>query len=88
MVHNTKLFHAYIRNKKVARVRIRPLITPGKQIVGEPVTMARMFAVTFTPVYSKGTLVIPFAHQVLEGKIEDLGITGESVSIDVDLCSL
>ena len=51
-MHNTKQFHAYIWNKKVARVGVGPLKSPEGQIVNEPATMANMFAVAFTSVYS------------------------------------
>lgn len=79
MVHNPKIFHAYIRNEKVARVGIGPLKSPEGQIINESVPMANMFDVAFTSVYSHGTPANPFPHQAYGGMIGGLGLTQEYV---------
>ena len=54
MVHDSKLFHSYIRSKKVAKVGVGPLKTPEGQIVSDPTMMANMFAAAFSSVFFSG----------------------------------
>ena len=72
-MHDTTIFHAYIKNKKKVRVGAGPLKFPGGQNINDPLTMADVFAVNFISVYSVNSC------KAFGGTIGDLNFTPESV---------
>ena len=76
---NSKLFHKYIRSKKVGNPSVGPLKS-GSQFVTGCEEMAEILADGFSSVYSTQDLVNPFPHQL--GMVDGGGL--ESVSITVD----
>ena len=69
LVSNPKVFHAYIRNKKVGRVGVGPLTSPEGRVVTDPLEMSEIFAAAFSSVYSQGTPANQFSHQFFDGTI-------------------
>ena len=76
---NSKLFHKYIRSKKVGNPSVGPLKS-GSQFVSDCGVMAEILADGFSSVYSVQDLVNPFPHQL--GVVVGRGL--ESVPITVD----
>ena len=45
---NRKLFHSYVRSKKIGRPAVGPLWLPGGEIVQDPEAMSEVFAASFS----------------------------------------
>ena len=78
-LHDTKLFHAYIRNKKVARVGVGPLKSHDGRFISDPTDMANVFAAAFASVYSRVTPANPLPHQRFDGAIGEPIISNETL---------
>ena len=70
-----KLFHSYIRQKKIGKPRVGPLRESSGQIISDSRNMAECFASSFSSVYSTDVLVEAAAHQVSDGNITDIEVT-------------
>lgn len=79
MVHNPKVFHAYIRNRKVNKVGVGPLKSDDGSIITDPQSMANIFATAFSSVYTRVVPPNPQPHQIFAGEIGNLLITQRDV---------
>ena len=75
LTQNPKVFHSYIRRKKVGKPSIGPLRTADGEMVYDPKAMSELFATTFSSVYSASVPESPAPHQTFHGHIEELDIT-------------
>ncbi|XP_050723119.1 uncharacterized protein LOC127001915 [Eriocheir sinensis] len=66
-----KLFHSYIRNKKVDRPKVGPLMINGN-LTDDPDCMADSFAKAFASVFVVESSNNVFPHQVCNGNISDV----------------
>ena len=66
MKEKPKLFHAYIRHKKVGRNTVGPLRIESGELCDVPEVMAESFSLAFSSVYTKHSLPnpAPFQHSV------------------------
>ena len=78
---NPKLLHAYIRNKKVGRASVGPLLLPSGSLTDDAYKMAELFASSFASVFTVGTPVNPASQQVYNGTLSHLEITSEHVRL-------
>lgn len=69
---NPKLIHSYIRRKKVCSPSVGPLILPSGEISADCSIMAENLADAFASVYVAHAPRNPMAHQVFDGRIEDI----------------
>ena len=77
---NRKLFHSYIRNKKVGRPAVGPLRLPDGRRVIEPVEMCEVFVTSFAGVFIPGIPQDPAPFQSFEGRMVDIEVTREAVA--------
>ena len=82
---NPKVFHAYIRRKKVNPPNIGPLKSPTGEIITDPKEMAELFADSFVSVYTTINPVSPSPHQMFDGLIPELNITINDVITAIKL---
>lgn len=85
-----KLFHSYIRKKKVARPRVGP-ISCANSLTDDPSTMSEIFVDAFSSVFVVDDLPNPYPHQVSRGQMSDVGFGEADVgkllsSLKVDSC--
>ena len=78
-LHNTKVFHSYIRQKKVGKPRIGPLKLNNGSVINQAEGMANAFAAAFSSVYVQETPEQPDPHQMCNGRIGDVDITLDHV---------
>ena len=86
-----KLFHSYLRHRRVGRPTIGPLKTADGDVTDNPLEMAEQFVKSFKSVFATGTLNNPAPHQVSmsvlpEVEISILEVQQELVSLDVNSC--
>ena len=86
-----KLFHSYLRHRRVDRPTIGPLKTSDGDITDNPLEMAEQFAQSFKSVFSTGTLNNPAPHQTSTAFLPEVTITPSEVeqellSLDVNSC--
>ena len=74
-----KLFHSYIRQKKVGRPRIGPLRLVSGQLVSDGKAMAQCLAESFSSVYTTGILENAAPHQLFSGNLDTVNITPDTV---------
>ena len=74
-----KLFHSYIRGKKVGKPRVGPLKLPSGQIITDSRIMAGSLAESFSSVYSVGLVANAAPHQTSSGSISSINITPDIV---------
>jgi len=74
-----KLFHAYIRNKKIGRPKVGPLRLPDGQLVSDQQTMCNVFAASFSSVFVAAHPVDPGPFQEFEGQLSRVRFTRDSV---------
>ena len=77
---NPKLLHSYIRNKKVCRPTVGPLLTTSGQLTDSPAAMAELFASSFASVFSTEIPLNPFPHQVYSGTLSQVSITPDLIN--------
>lgn len=79
LTHNTKIFHAYIRQKKVGKPRIGPLKTDDGQAINDAKSMANIFGAAFSSVYVREAPDCPEPHQIYDGNMGHIDITLDTV---------
>jgi hypothetical protein len=77
---NRKMFHSYIRRKKVGRVTVGPLTDDATgELTGDCLEMAEMFAAAFASVYRADRPPFPAPHQVAHSALLEIDITRDDV---------
>ena len=76
---NPKLLHNYIRNKKVGRLVVGPIMLPSGELSDDAGLMAETLADSFSAVYTKHLPNSPAQHQVFDGFIENLPLSVDTV---------
>lgn len=79
LISNCKVFHAYIRGKKINPPSIGPLRSPTGEIIHDPRAMSELFAASFASVYTSANPDSPFPHQVFHGGIGEIDISVDDV---------
>ena len=74
-----KLFHSYIKHRRVGRPAVGPIKLPDDSLTDEPLTMANCFAEAFSSVFDNSVLSNPFPHQVNDSTIDQLTVTNDMV---------
>ena len=74
-----KLFHAYVRHRKVCRPSIGPVRLPSGEISDNPSVMAECFSASFSGVYSSHVPINAAPHQVCLAQLENFAITPNDV---------
>ena len=69
MQSHPKLFHSYIRNKKIGCPAIDPLKLRNGNTVSDPGGLAEYLADTFSCIYTSSAPLLPAAHQVSDTRI-------------------
>ena len=72
---NRKLFHAYVRNKKIGRPAVGPLRLPTGEIVEDPGRMCEVFAASFSGVFVGAAPTHPAPFQIFAGSLADVDLT-------------
>ena len=75
-----KLFHAYIRKKKVSRPKVGP-VAVGDVLIDSPAVMAESFADAFSSVFVAGDLHHPYPHQTSLGQLANVNIVERDVKL-------
>ena len=70
-----KLFHSYIRHRKMCRPSIGPIKLPNGDITDDSLSMANCFVHSFASVFRTEILAHPFLHQICNSRVEQLQIT-------------
>ena len=76
---NPKLLHSYIRNKKVGRPTVGPLLLQTGDLSDDSATMAELFASSFASVFTVNTPTNPAPHQVFDGSLSQVEITADVI---------
>lgn len=77
---NRKLFHAYVRNKKIGRPTVGPIRLPNGELVLEPGRMSCIFADSFAGVFVGGTPAAPASFQAFEGSLDDVEFSRRDIA--------
>lgn len=83
-----KLFHSYIRNRKLDRPRVGPLRVDG-ELSDDPNIMANAFVEAFSSVFVIESALDPSPHQVCQGNISSVqfhpvNVEAQLKALDVD----
>jgi len=78
-VDTPKLFHSYIRRKKVGCLSVGPLRLPSGQVVSDPFEMGELFASSFASVFVNLDPADPAPFQRFEGRMDDFIISYSDV---------
>ena len=76
---NPKLFHAYIKHKKVGKPVVGPLRISNDSLTDDPSAMANIFVTSFASVFSIDSPNNPCDNQICENTIDDLSVSPEQV---------
>ena len=85
-----KLFHSYIKHRKVCRPSIGPIKLPNGQITDDPVVMANNFVLSFARVFNSEILSQPKPHQTCNNHADQIIVTPavvESIICSINLNS-
>lgn len=74
-----KLFHSYIRKKKVGCLSVGPLRLPGESLLVTPVEMANVLVSTFSSVFVERVPVAPAPYQTCNSHMDDFVIEPNEV---------
>ena len=77
---NPKLFHGYIKHRKVGRPSVGPIRTNEGELTDNPVVMSECFASSFSSVYVRSIPRNDCPHQTFSGTISNLLITPAAVA--------
>lgn len=76
---NPKLLHSYIRNKKVGRPTVGPLLLQQDNLTDDAATMAELFASSFSSVFTSLSPSHPSPHRMFDGSLTQIEITHEHI---------
>ena len=76
---NPKLFHSYIKHKKVSRPTVGPIRTPNGELTDDPQTMANCFVEAFSSVFVNGSPSNPSSHQASEKLLDVESISMQTI---------
>lgn len=79
MKENPKLFHSYIRHKKIGRTSVGPLYTITGELSDSPQAMAESFSKAFSLVYTSHNLPNPAPFQSAPGALTDINVEVQQV---------
>ena len=79
MKENPKLFHAYIRHKKVGRTSVGPLSLASGELSDSPHDMSESFSQAFSSVYTSQNPPNPAPFQQFPGTLADITVSVEQV---------
>ena len=74
-----KLFHSYLRERKVGCPAVGPLKTSDGTTVHDYSQMSNVFATAFSAVFVPDTTVDPHPYEVFNGHMEDIDISYDAV---------
>lgn len=74
-----KLFHSYIRHKKMYRTTVGPLKLSTAELSDDPAVMAESFATAFASVYTALTPDTPAAHQTCDSLLDRIDVSTDDV---------
>ena len=74
-----KLFHSYVRQKRVARPSIGPIKMNSGEITDDPIKMANCFAESFSSVYVDSVPLDEFPHLSITGTMG--GVTVDPIAV-------
>ena len=88
---NPKLFHSYLRHRRVGRPSVGPLKMADGSITDDPALMAERFAESFLRVFTDNVPLNPAPNQVSDASLSDIIVTPEDVdkeikTLDVNSC--
>ena len=72
LTHSPRLFHSYIRRKKVGQPQVGPIRLPTGALTSDSATMAEALAGAFAGVYARDSSLVPAEHRVFNGSMSDL----------------
>ena len=78
-----KLFHSYLRHRRVGRPSTGPLKTDDGNITDDPTLMAKQFAQSFLGVFTSTPPPNPAAHQTAGGTLPAIHVTPEHVEREI-----
>lgn len=78
-VENPKLFHAYVKGKKVGRPGVGPVTLPSGEISDNPTEMTECFASSFASVYNRHAPADPSPHQICDSRLSTFRFTVDDV---------
>ena len=70
-----KLFHAYVRKKKIGRPAVGPLRLRGGEIIQDPARMCEVFAAAFSGVFVSTAPTHPAPFQAFAGSLADVDVS-------------
>ena len=74
-----KLFHSYVRNKRVGRPSVGPLRMPDGELTDEPPRMAETFCGSFSSIFTSTIPPVQYPHSTCSSIMPDLYISEESI---------
>ena len=77
-----KLFHSYIRHRKVGKPNVGPLRTSTGGLTDNPASMAAAFSSSFAGVFNPHPPLNPMPHQICNDRMNNIEVTNNDV-IDV-----
>ena len=80
---NPKLFHSYLRHRRIGRPSVGPLKLANGNITDDPVRMADRFAESFVGVFTDGIPPNPAANQSSNTVLPEIIITAEDVENEI-----
>ena len=80
---NPKLFHAYLKHRKVGRLTIDPLKVDNNVITDDPKRMAKQFAHSFRSVFETTSPQRPAPNQLSETVLQDISVTALDVQREI-----
>ena len=78
---NPKLFHAYIKHRKIGRPTIGPLRLGDGSLSDDPIIMATCFAESFSSVFNSEVPNNPYPHQICSNEIQDITVSSDAVHL-------
>ena len=76
---NPKLFHSYIKHRRVDKPTVGPLRLENGELSDDPAVMAECFVSTFSSVFSASCSMNPSSHQVCNSTMGNFAITRSEV---------
>ena len=79
LTHASRLFHSYIRRKKVGQPQVGPIRLSTGALASDSATMAEALVRAFASVYAGDSNLFPAEHRVFNGTMSDLVFSVEDV---------